>query len=390
MQTFGSFLVAALAAGFATGSPMPNTNSGSFELKQSANPNFGSRNGPQALANAYAKYGKPVPEHVALAAAKNSNSKRSSGTAVANSIQGDLEYLVDVKIGSPAQTLKLDFDTGSSDLWVFSTETSGAGSQTKYDPSKSSSAKKLSGATWKISYGDGSNCSGDVYTDDVTVGGLTVKGQAVESAKQVSQQFAQGEGDGLLGLAFSELNTVTPTPQKTWFDNIKSQLDSPLFVSDLKHNAPGSYVFGKIPSGASNIYYTDVDSSQGFWGFTASTDNGRVSGIADTGTTLLLLDDQTVEAYYQNVEGAENDSQEGGYVFDCNTKLPSFSFSVGGGNITIPGSILNYAEADGGKCFGGLQSAGGIGINIFGDIALKAAYVVFDAGKNRLGWAQKK
>lgn len=386
MQTFGSFLVAALAAGFASGSPMPSK-SGSFELKQTANPNFGSRNGPQAVANAYLKYGKAVPQHIAVAAAKVKNAKRASGTAVANSDKGDLEYLVDVSVGG--QTLKLDFDTGSSDLWVFSTETQGAGQQTKYDPSKSSTSKKLSGATWKISYGDGSNCSGDVYTDDVTVGGLTVKAQAVESAKQVSQQFAQGDSDGLLGLAFSELNTVQPTKQKTWFDNVKSQLDAPLFVADLKHNTPGSYVFGKIPDGASQVSYVDVDSSQGFWGFTAGTDNGDIQGIADTGTTLLLIDDQNASAYYQNVPGATNDQQQGGYVFDCNTKLPDFSFTVGDGKITIPGELINYAQGDNGQCFGGIQPAGNIGINIFGDIALKAAYVVFDAGKNQLGWAQK-
>ncbi|KAJ2974442.1 hypothetical protein NQ176_g6050 [Zarea fungicola] len=71
------------------------------------------------------------------------------------------------------------------------------------------------------------------------------------------------------------------------------------------------------------------------------------------------------------------------------SKLPDFSFGVGSGKITVSGSLINYAQADGGKCFGGIQPAGNIGLNIFGDIALKAAYVVFDAGKNQLGWAQK-
>jgi len=37
-----------------------------------------------------------------------------------------------------------------------------------------------------------------------------INNQAVECAKTVSSAFASGSGDGLLGLAFSLINTVTP------------------------------------------------------------------------------------------------------------------------------------------------------------------------------------
>jgi hypothetical protein len=37
-----------------------------------------------------------------------------------------------------------------------------------------------------------------------------IKNQAVECATEVSSAFATGSGDGLLGLAFSLINTVTP------------------------------------------------------------------------------------------------------------------------------------------------------------------------------------
>lgn len=41
-----------------------------------------------------------------------------SGDVPAEDVQNDTMYLAQVGIGSPAQTLKLDFDSGSADLWV--------------------------------------------------------------------------------------------------------------------------------------------------------------------------------------------------------------------------------------------------------------------------------
>ena len=76
-----------------------------------------------------------------------------------------------------------------------------------YDSSQSSTYQELSGYTWQIQYADGSGSSGVVGTDTVTIGGTTVQQQAVELANQVSSQFVQGSGDGLVGLAFGSINT---------------------------------------------------------------------------------------------------------------------------------------------------------------------------------------
>lgn len=170
-------------------------------------------------------------------------SSGAEGEVPAEDIQNDSLYLCEVGIGTPEQKLYLDFDTGSSDLWVWSTElpkkildkASKEDQQVAFDPSKSSTFEKLDGENWKISYGDSSSASGDVGKDTLDLGGLKVEGQAIELAKELSQQFAEGNGSGLLGLAFSSINTVSPTPQKTPVDNIIAQkgADQQVFTAYL-------------------------------------------------------------------------------------------------------------------------------------------------------------
>lgn len=288
--------------------------------------------------------------------------------------------------------------------WVFSSELP-ANEQTGhniYNPANSQTSAVDTGETWNISYGDGSSASGNVYTDVVNVGGTSVTGQAVELAETISSEFAQDQSDGLLGLAFSSINTVTPDQQQTFFANAESSLESPLFTANLKKGEPGSYNFGYIDSSeyTGDITYTAVDNSQGFWGFTSSgytvgsgsAVSESIPAIADTGTSLLLLPDDVISAYYGQVSGSSNSQTDGGYIFSCDATLPDLTLQIEGYAAVVPGSYLNYAPAsESGSCFGGLQSNDGIGQSIFGDIFLKSQFVVFDdaSGGPQLGFAAK-
>ncbi|KAI2789397.1 Penicillopepsin-1 [Penicillium oxalicum] len=366
----------------------PASTNGKFTVNQVARPATKTTNFAASYGRALTKYGAAVPAHIAAAAVQ-------SGAATTTPTEYDEEYLTPVTIGGT--TLNLDFDTGSADLWVFSTElpSSQRAGHSVYNPS--TSGTKLSGYTWSISYGDGSNARGDVYRDTVTVGGVKATGQAVEAAQSISAQFQQDvNNDGLLGLAFSSINTVSPRAQTTFFDTVKSSLAKPLFAVALKHQQPGVYDFGFIDSTKykGSLTYTNVDSSQGFWSFSVSSykagsrTGAGFSGIADTGTTLLLLPSSIVSQYYSQVSGAQNSQSAGGYIFPCSTTLPDFSVVINGYTAVVPGSLINYGPSGvGSTCLGGIQSNSGIGFSIFGDIFLKSQYVVFDSAGPRLGFA---
>lgn len=330
------------------------------------------------------------------------NSTNGVGVVQNQPTSGDTEYLSPVSIGG--QTLVMDFDSGSSDLWVFNTQLAAADQQghTIYDPTKSSTFQQLNGASFSISYGDGSGAAGNVGTDTVNIGGATVTSQAIELATAVSTSFVQDTAsNGLVGLAFSKLNTVQPQQQKTFFDNALSTLPEPVFTADLRHAAAGSYEFGAIDNtkftGALN--WAAVNTSSGFWQFSsqkfsvsgggATTNVAGGQAIVDTGTTLMLADSSVVNAYYSQVQGAANDNSVGGVTFPCSATLPDLSVDIGGTFMaTVSGSDINFAPVDqtGQTCFGGLQATTSQP-QIYGDIFFKSNFVAFNGGNNSVGIA---
>ena len=352
---------------------------------------------------------QPLPNTAssAVVVSPTSTGAGDDGEVRANPEPHDSEYLSSVFIGG--QKLNLDFDTGSADLWVYSTKMSSSESSghSVFDPSKSSSWTDYSDGSWQIQYGDGSTAEGSVGFDKVNVGGAIVKKQCVELADEATGTFQSDRAsDGLLGLAFSSINTVQPQPQKTFFENIMGHLDQPVFTADLEDNAAGTYEFGTIDRSkySGKIHYAPVDSSNGFWQFHSQTYTVGGSrkectacspAIADTGTSLMLVDDDVAQAYYSQVNGAFQSSKYGGYVYQCGTSLPDFGVAIGNGyTATIKGADVTYTEAGSGVCFGGVQGNGastgsGPPIQIYGDVLLKQFFAVFDGGNMRFGIAKK-
>ncbi len=361
-----------------------------------------------------------------------------SGEVTATPVNHDSEYICPIKVGG--QTLNVNIDTGSSDLyiplssrpirfvsltrpsnrWVFNTALGAAeqSGRTVYDPSKSPTYKNVAGSSFAVNYGDSSQTYGSVGVDTVEVAGITVVGQAIELPSAVSSSFTNDiNAEGILGLAFQSSNTIKPVSQPTFFENAQSSLQHAVFTANLKANTPGNYQFGVIDHTAyagDTINYTPVNSSGGVWQF--ATKPGSSPAVADTGSSLLLLDDDIVNAYWAQVSVKSTDGH-GSITFPCSTTLPDFHIQLGESyTATIAGSLINYATAAGqagceyihlmhhGRtfysdsctktdclletdCFGGLQSNTGQNINIFGDIMFQSQFVVFDAQNMQIGFA---
>ncbi|KAI8081403.1 rhizopuspepsin precursor-like protein [Halteromyces radiatus] len=379
-----SLCIALLATTATLLNAAPTEKTHTFPL--TTNPNF-KPNAKASIAKARAKYYKHL----------TGVSADGSGTVPMTDDGGDLEYYGTVSIGTPPQDLKLDFDTGSSDLWFASTLCSGCGgSQTKYDPTKSSTYKK-EGKPWSISYGDGSNAKGITGLDTVTLGGLAIKQQRIELAQSESGQFQQGATDGLLGLGFDSISTVSGT--KTPVDSLIAQglISQPIFgvfLGKKSSGGGGEYVFGgynkakvsgsftKVPVDNSNGWY-QIDVDGGSAGKGSKID--KFNGIVDTGTTLLLFTDSVAQEVASAYSATDNG--DGTYSISCDaSSLSPLTLTIGGTDFTIPAEDLIY-DKEGSQCIAGFGSSG-MEMAILGDVFIKNVYTVFDQGTPSVQFAK--
>ena len=83
-------------------------------------------------------------------------------------IRHDTQWAGVISIGTPPADFLIDFDTGSSDLWVPSSSCDNCGYHNTYNSHASSSSKAQNG-TFRIHYADHSTTSGPIYSDTGTV-----------------------------------------------------------------------------------------------------------------------------------------------------------------------------------------------------------------------------
>ncbi|RAL15430.1 pepsin-like aspartic protease [Aspergillus homomorphus CBS 101889] len=315
------------------------------------------------------------------------------------------QYFSEIELGTPPQTFKVVLDTGSSNLWVPSSECGSIACylHNKYDSSSSSTYKK-NGSEFSIRYGSGS-LSGFVSQDTLKIGDLTVKGQDfAEATQEPGLAFAFGRFDGILGLGYDTISVNKIVPP---FYNMLKQglLDEPVFAFYLgdanKEGDSSVATFGgvdkshytgeliKIPLRRKAYWEVDLDSIA-LGDDVAELENTGV--ILDTGTSLIALPSSLAEMI--NAQIGAKKGWTGQYTIDCakRSSLPDVTFALSGHNFTI--SAFDYTLETQGSCisaFMGMDFPEPVGpLAILGDSFLRKWYSVYDLGNSAVGLAKAK
>lgn len=346
---------------------------------------------------------------------------RRRGTVTTNLDNEETLYFINVTLGTPAQSLRLHLDTGSSDLWVntgssplckqSSSPCSFAGT---YNANSSSSYKYL-GSYFNISYVDGSGASGDYVTDTIDIGGTTL------TDFQFGVGYSSTSSQGILGIGYTanevqvgraELSPYNNLPAKMASDGtIKSNAYS-LWLNDLDSNT-GSILFGGIDTeqfegelktlpiqSEGSVYSEFLITLTGLYmGDEAVATNQALAVLLDSGSSLTYLPDSMVETIYQKVS-AKYDTSEGAAYIACSMANSNdsirFNFSEPIIEVSMNELVLELVTSSGKRptfqdgteaCLFGIAPAGS-GTNVLGDTFLRSAYVVYDLANNQISLAQ--
>ncbi|KAI0905645.1 aspartic peptidase domain-containing protein [Ustulina deusta] len=341
-------------------------------------------------------------------------------------------YFASCTVGTPAQELTLQLDTGSSDIWVPASsssvcqDTSQGGGCTfgSYDVDKSSSAYLIN-EEFVISYVDGSGSKGDYIAEVFGIGNVKLENMTMGLGLDTDIAY------GLVGVGYA-LNEASVSATREIYNNL------PVMMRDEGHIASTAYSLwlNDLDASKGNILFGGIDTdkymgdlvrinidkdtrSNNFTSFQvqltsleAHSSSGSdaltsssfpVPVVLDSGTTFSYLPQDLAEEVWQEV-GAEytivDNAGTGLPLLPCKLANSNgyFSFGFGGsGGAAIKVAMDELVISVGAKFSSGPnkgEDACQFGIQNFtsapyllGDTFLRSAYVVYDLENNEIAIA---
>ncbi|KAL9596437.1 MAG: hypothetical protein Q9219_005787 [cf. Caloplaca sp. 3 TL-2023] len=351
-------------------------------------------------------------------------------------------YFADVTIGDPPQQFTLHIDTGSSDTWVPSVNSTVCREKQaacqitgQYDITMSTTSKRLA-RNFAIEYGDKSGHKGIMAEDTMNIGGTTIDKQTF-GVSEIDLKLRPGSDDtvatGILGLSYdlgeAGAHFRNETPYPTVLQNLLDAghietLAYSIWLNNEESTTPdadsGSILFGAVDSAKyiaplktvpivhspdeSDVVRTAVQMTS-----LTLTDNSGESPLVPNDTVAFAVLDTGATNSYLPLPIAKSIWSSAGVVFNsaespypmvaCNLSTANANYTFGFGGLDGPkisvgvkefvyGWLNNITFADGTPAcgFGVFQAENNAAI--LGDTFLRSAYAVFDLEEDRIALAQ--
>ena len=238
------------------------------------------------------------------------------------------QYFIEVELGSDNQKFTLVPDTGSSNLWVYSSSCYNVAClrHQRFNSKKSTTYEK-DGEDFVIEYGSG-GVSGIVGKDIATIGDISAPMSFGEISKVDGPTFLVSQMDGIIGLAY---DTISVDKLPTFMD--EAQVSEKSFAFYLKDKSEESYM--TLPGIDEEAPVTKVAThnviEKSYWNVNLTSASGAQGAVDTTGYkaaidsgTSLIVGPNTIIAPL--IEGIPVEDQG---VIDCAIldTLPDISFT---------------------------------------------------------------
>lgn len=325
-------------------------------------------------------------------------------------------YYADVSLGTPGQNFRLHINTGASDMWVNTANSTlcstnnNCGNSGTYSANRSSTYKYVNGA-FNISYTDGEGAAGDHATDTLSIGGQVIRDM------QFGIAYTSTARDALLGIGYAANEVQVASFGLAPYENLPQRLVKDgkinsnaysLWLNDLAASS-GTILFGGVDTAkyTGRLQSIPIIPTQGVYrefniALTAVGQNGtydlmnnrNIAALLESGTSLTYLPENITTTLFQRLN-ARYSSSNGAAIVNCT--LPSqagtIDFSFSGVNISVPLQqlVIPAGESRGQPvCILGIAPVQGNNVVTLGDSFLRAAYVVYDLDNNEISLAQTK
>jgi cathepsin D len=304
--------------------------------------------------------------------------------------QGSASYYGPVSLGTPTQTFDFDFDTGSSNFWVISSECYNCNGVTGYDHTKSRTYV-ANGEYLSIQYGVG-QVSGFLSQDTTIIAGLKATNVVFGEITNEAVQPVQAPTAGLVGLAYKSISEDADTPLLDYLvqQNLIPTNGFGMYLStSVDGIRQGQLTLGGVDRrlfrGA--LTYTPVIDKQWFVintgaiSIAGQTIVSTASAIVDSGTSCLAGPTSAVNEILNNINIGS----------DCSgiNHAPNITVVLGGKTFNMtPKDYTLVFQGQCQLCVQGFDLPSNIPFQwILGDSFMHGYYTHFDKANARLGFA---